>query len=318
MRPEDIDALRDAGAGLDTDLRVVQDGRVLCCVGLLATFYFADGGIPEQRERLAAALDQYRRAVGDRLVWAADPFTGAPTKISGTDIANPRVWMPKVGPREPVDLLMHGGREPDDADPYRVIAKACSLRPSELSYFSFSLPFAWIADRPAGAFTRLVLEVCDILAPTHGYAGLAVLPHVDVGSGDPAMAAVVALVARFAGLEIDLAWSHNIYLAQEDRIKGVNWLTILDQSWIDRLGGNEALRAALGEGIEWHSFGTGTVIQAGPRPLVGDTHHQEPMPHYRQVALALKPIRIDSVRAIAHQYGFGRERSDQWLRRFDG
>jgi hypothetical protein len=41
------------------------------------------------------------------------------------------------------------------------------------------------------------------------------------------------------------------------------------------------------------------------------------MPYYRQVAKALKPIRATSVRGISDAYGFNRERSDEWLARFD-
>jgi hypothetical protein len=317
VRSEDIKHLQEAAAGLDADLSVVQDGRVLYCVGTIATLYFSEGSRPETRERLASAVDTYRRAIGDRLVWGADPFTHQAKKLAGTDIADVRAWMHRVGPREPVDIMLHAGQNQDDASPYRVVAAARSLRSTELSYFSFSLPFAWLAAHDVGAFTKLVIDECNLLAPTHGYAGLAVVPHVDISRQSPEMAPILGLVARFAGLELDLPGSHAIYLEQENRIKGVNWLTILSDSWIEKLGGEKDLREKLGEGIELHRFNTGVVIQAGPRPLFGDAHRQEAMPHYKQVARALKPIRIDSVRALSTPNGFDRDRSDRWLARFD-
>jgi hypothetical protein len=212
---------------------------------------------------------------------------------------------------------MHGGRNEDDADPYFVRLLARSLAPKELSYFSFGLPFEWITTHAAGAFPKLIVEVCDALQPTHGYAGLAVIPFVNARRQDHDFGAIVALAARFRGLEVDLPPSHSIYLSQEGRIKGINWLTILGDKWIDQLGGTPTLTNALGSGIPQHRFKTGVVIQAGPRPLFGDTHKQEPMPHYQQVARALKPIRIASVRAISTPFGFDRDRSDAWLARFD-
>ena len=317
MKSEDIKHLQEAAAGLDGDLSLVQDGRVLYCVGIIATLYFLEGSSPATRERLASALDLYRRAIGDRLVWGADPITHQAKKLAGTDITDVRSWMHQLGPREPVDIMLHGGQNQDDASPYRVVAAARALRPTELSYFSFSLPFAWIAAHGVGAFTKLVIDECNVLAPTHGYGGLAVIPHVDIGRQSPEMAPILGLVARFAGLELDLPGSHSIYLEQENRIKGVNWLTILGDSWIERLSGEKHLCQALGEGIELRRFNTGVVIQAGPRPLFGDTHRQELLPHYKEVANALKPIRIESVRALSTPFGFHRDRSDRWLARFD-
>jgi hypothetical protein len=315
--PDDIEQLREAEAELDDQLRVVEDGRVIVCVAMLATFYFLDGGSPEVRERVAQALDHYRAAIGPKLVWGAHNFARKPEPIRATETANPRAWMQRVAPNEAVDLMLHGGREPDDADPYRVIVVSRGGRPTRLSFFSFTVPLAWVAERPPGAFTKLVLEQSEILHPTHGYAGLAVTPYADVGRGDKALAATLPFIARFSGLEFDLPGSHAIYLEQENRIKGINWLTILDRRFIDELGGDAALEAALGAGVERHAFSSGVIIQAGPRPLFGDTHRQEPMPQYRQVAKALKPVRISSIRAIDTQHGFDRERSDAWLARFD-
>jgi len=250
-------------------------------------------------------------------VWGAAPVTLTVKKIAGTDIANPRAWISRINPNEGMQVMMHGGRRKDDASAYMVVALVRSLRAAELSHFTVASPFEWLTSNPAGACPELVLDLCNILAPTHGYAGLSVIPHVDVSRDSAEFASALALAARFSGLEIDLPWSHAIYLEQEDRIKGVNWLTVLDHAWVERLGGEEKLRLALGEGIVLHAFKTGVVIQAGPRPLFGDVNRQEPMPDYRRVAKALKPIRIESVRALSSTRGFNRDRSDKWLARFD-
>jgi hypothetical protein len=317
MAPEDVDYLRDAGLGLDSELRIVEGRRVVCCVGLLTTLYFKDGGTSEARERLALALDLYLRAAAGGLVWGASASDPDYRAITSSNATRPRSWAGSLGPQEALTLKLSGARDPGDASPYFATVKARSLAPRELSYMSFGLPFAWIADRPPGAFTQLVVDVCDALAPTHGYAGLAAIGSVELRRSEPGFAAVIALVSRFRGLEVDIPQSHGIYLAKENRIKGINWLTALDQSWIDRLGGSAALAAALGEGIEMRPFRTGMVIQAGPRPLLGDVNRNEPMPAYQAVARALKPIRIASVLSISDDFGFDEDRSDKWLARFD-
>jgi len=127
----------------------------------------------------------------------------------------------------------------------------------------------------------------------------------------------LGFAARFRGLEIDLPGSHAIYMAKNDRIKGINWLTILDESWVAKLGGKAALRAQLGPDIRVLDYPKGIVIQAGNEPRFGDVHRQEPMPAYQEVARALVPIRIESVMSLSDPFGFDDARSDRWLRRFD-
>jgi Protein of unknown function (DUF3396) len=317
VNADELKQLQEAGAGLDSQLRVIDGGRIQCCVGLLATFYFLGGDRPDVRERVAKALDIYRQAIGDKLIWGADPFTGTPKRIAGTDIANPRAWMNRIGPEDDMEIVMHGAADKRDASPYTVEALVHALRPTHLSYFSFALPFEWLTSKSPGAFTQLVLDVCNVLAPSHGYAGLGVIPHVDLSRASPEFAPILALVSRFSGLEVDLPWSHLIYLEEEDRIKGINWLTVLDDSWVKKLGGKQPLEEALGDGVVVHRFNAGVVIQAGPRPQLGDVNRRDPMTYYRQVAKALKPIRIGSVRAICSGCGFTEARSDQWLARFD-
>ena len=106
-------------------------------------------------------------------------------------------------------------------------------------------------------------------------------------------------------------------MEQKDRIKGVNWLTVLDTSWVQKLGGDANVVALLGPGINVHRYNKGIVVQAGEQPRFGDVHRQEPMDAYRQVAKALLPIRIDSIKSLAIDFGWDDARTEKWLRRFD-
>ncbi len=103
------------------------------------------------------------------------------------------------------------------------------------------------------------------------------------------MTAVVGLAKRFRGLEIDFPFIHAIFLEEKPAIKGINWLTILGETWVTKLGGATALRARLSNEIAFHPYAGGVVIQAGDKPLFGDVNASEPMPRYEEVARALKP-----------------------------
>lgn len=304
-------------AKLDESLRVVERDRVIACVSLIQTIYFDDGGSVQVRERVVRTLERFLSQVDPQAFrWGMDPESRAPVRLTGSQTGRPAQLLRQQKSGEPYEVLMHGGNDPDDADPYRVIVAADADRFTH-RYLSISLPVAWMTEDGPGKLTQLVVELADLLEPSHGYAGLGATGNVDLAPNHPALAAIVPLVHRFKGLEIDLPTSHCIYLKREKAIKGANWLTILAQPWIERLGGEAALRQALGNGVEWHPYRGGAVIQAGPKPQMGDRVRNEPMTYYEQVSRALKPIRVSSILGIAPDYGFDDRRAQEWLARFD-
>jgi hypothetical protein len=303
---------------MDQQMRVVEGGRVRCCVGLLATFYFVNGDRPDVRDRVALAYEAYRTAIGDKLVWGADPKTGRPKKIAGTQHGDVRSWAPKVAPHEELEFVFHGGKDKNDADAYMTQALAFGpRRPGKLSYFTFTVPLAWLVAHSLDGFVKLVLDVCGILQPEHGYAGFGIIPHAMERGNSGTMTVVAGFARRFLGLEVDIPVDHAFELSRKPAIKGVNWLTVLGRSWVEKFGGDAALLSALGQGPTVHSFDGGVVVQAGPRPLLGDRNRNETLDTYRQVAKVLKPIRAEDIGSIAPGYGFDAEQTTAWLHRFD-
>lgn len=307
-------SLVEAVEGLDDQLRVVSKGKVVCCVGLLATFYY-ECEMSEARDRAIAAYERYRAAIGERLVWGADPKTGRPKQIAGVDIGDVRCWAPRVPLGEDFSFVFHGGKEKYDASPYTI--RCLRTTWNRLAALSFTLPIAWIAANVAGEFVRLVADVAAILRPEHGYAGLGVIPYVNQSSKSSEMTSIVGLGRRFRGLEIDFPFSHAIYLAERPAIKGVNWLTVLAESWVNAAGGEALLRSRLSTEISFMRYAGGVVLQAGPKPLFGDVNRNEPMVPYEKVARALKTIRATDISSISSSYGMNREATTAWLNRFD-
>lgn len=306
------------GMTIDEALRVVDRGEVVACVGLICTLYFDGPASDEVRQRIVTALEYFlQRTDANAWKWSMNPTTHRAVRIGASEVLSvPSRALATIPAGKTFEVMMHGGDDVGDAHPYRVIVGA-GTRTNVYSYFSVGVPFEWIASNDPGTFTQLIVELAERLRPSHGYAGLGAVGHVDTGPNDPALGSIVPMVQRFKGLEIDLPTSHSIYTKQENAIKGINWLTVLDQSWIDRLGGDATLRAQLGPSSVVHPYSEGWVIQAGPRPQFGDRNRNEPMDAYEQVARALKPIRVSSIRGVASAYGFDRARADEWLARFD-
>ena len=304
----------EAVHGLD-ELTVERDGNVQYCIGLVCTLYFKNGSDAAVRQKVIQCFDLYQKQTDYKLIWGAEPLTWKPKKISGTQIANLASWVPNLHPKDSMSLVFHGGKKRNDANHYTVRSLSEELRPGKLSYFSVTLPLTWIACHPQGAFIKLVLEFCNILHPWHGYAGLALIPFVNVSRGTSIMDEFRALVNRFHGLEIDFPSIHARLL--RDGIKGVNWLTILDQFWFDRLNGKEALREELGEGFVFHDFDSGTAIQAGPHPAFGDVNRNERLPYYIKLSQALKSIRAEYPDSFGRNGYFNRDQVQEWRTRFD-
>lgn len=316
-------ALPAGQLGLDDDLCVrAPDGRILCSVVMLATLYIREGDTPEVRAGIVRAYDRYLQAGGDVLRWGMNPQTGEPLALAGSPWADVRRWPPEVFELFNLQILLSGGDRVDDADPRRFVAVSKWREEIELSYVSVTLPVRWANERSFEAFVELTVDLCNFVGPTHGYGGLGVVPHI-AGFDAESIAPLFNLARRFEGLELDVPGGHEPWLASRDRIKGVNWLTVIDTVQIEKLGGVEALARKLGPAIGWYPFTGGKggyVLRAGALPGFGDSARQERLPLYGRVARALAPIRMtnpDFMWIQGEPSGFDREEAKRWIRRFD-
>ena len=106
-------------------------------------------------------------------------------------------------------------------------------------------------------------------------------------------------------------------------IKGINWLTILGQPFVERMGGIDALHnKTTPYGLTVKTIGENTIIQAGELPDLCDAEDLPMNPYYVAVNHILEPIRKDSIGSLHTGDMFGRPvmgdaASDQWLHRFD-
>lgn len=99
-------------------------------------------------------------------------------------------------------------------------------------------------------------------------------------------------------------------------------MTILGDRWVEAAGGRDYLRIRLDEPtFPFYPYDGGLIIQAGPKPQIGDTTRDLWPEHYVTLHKVLKKIQIKTYTRF-HMGGPG-PRMDQpatlaWLFRFDG
>jgi len=108
---------------------------------------------------------------------------------------------------------------------------------------------------------------------------------------------------------------------QYNRIKCVNWLTVLDDDIVVELGGLDVAREALSPECTIHPYDGGIVVQAGDFPQLGDTQgDMECLNPYRKVARFTRPVRYGPYTSSLFRVFeplVGKEEANKWVARFD-
>jgi hypothetical protein len=216
-------------------------------------------------------------------------------------------------------MFWHGGEHKDDASDYRINAFGSSHRQSDLhqalSYLSATFPVDWLPERRRQLLC-LMLRWCERLHPLHGYGGVGIVYAASDGLAAISEKRIYGLARRHTGLEVDYPLYHALWT--KTAIKGGNWITVLADTFMARVGGIDTLRQALGEPFELYEYPGGVMIVAGTTPEIGDRNRNLDTPLYRRLARVLKPIRVTFHPAVhGLDGGFDRQEFEAWLARFD-
>jgi hypothetical protein len=309
----------EAKAALD-DVLCVRDakGVPVLTIGLLATFYFEKPWTRPVKEAVAELAEGYIQQFREHLRWTQDPKTAKVHPIEAGRVKLPGAWLPEHPPDEAWWFAFAGGESAAATSPFQVQAYAPRESPlQELGYLQVRLPLHWFTDHP-GTFTEFVLTYCKRLKPLSGYAGIGFLQPCTIYGQDDAEPFIWPLAQRHPGIEVDNPRKHKTHL--KDGIKGINWLTILGDRWVEAAGGLDYLRMRLDESFVFYPYDGGLMIQAGPRPQMGDATQNQWPERYVTLAKVLKKIQIqDHYPFHLHAPGrMGNEESMAWLFRFDG
>lgn len=309
-------------------IRIVKEHKPNCVavrLGLICTFYLKDPHNIEVRRRLAQCGDEYQALFGDYLKLYRNPDGEGRSKKypkGGVPLVKYLALHPSAEKAFAPDFT--GGESIDDASAYslEIFASSTVYSPkgNKPAQFAATLPFGWLKDKDGQkAFQHLVHGWCQILKPHHGYAGLGIIQGVEMMEKIRTSYLAYPLAKRFPGLEIDNPSIVAMHIG--DGIKGVNWLTAVDEGCLTRLGGRAAVLAQLDENFPLYEYEGGVLIQAGPTPQLGDVNRQHFPRYYQHLARILAPLRMRF--PAGHpmiQPANGEdstEASNQWLARFD-
>jgi Protein of unknown function (DUF3396) len=271
------------------------------------------------RQAVADVAQEYIARYREHLVWAQHATTGRVHQIKSNRVPLPDAWIPHLPDDESWSLGFYGGKEMDAASAFLVSGLGTAYRKDKVGYLHIHLPIRWLADHP-GEFPAYVLDVCKRLRPVSGYAGVGFqLP--DTFDGQIKSEFLIApLAKRFPGVEVDEPSQTSIHLVRGG-IKGVNWLTILDDRYLPEVGGLDYLRMRLPEDtFPFYKYDGGLIIQAGPWPQMGDTTKNLWPEHYVTLAKVLKKIQIKEHYGLIQKKrgALDNEFMKEWLIRFDG
>ena len=194
-------------------------------------------------------------------------------------------------------------------------------RDNELSYHAASIP---VSDGNGGLHFDIwrdcVLTWAKRLRPAHGLAGLSVVMSDSTRNGPY----IHPTLKKYIGLDVHDPLEFSIEAkAVHNRIKCVNWLTVLGDEIVGELGGLAVLKSALEPECTLHPYPGGVMIQAGEAPRLGDVDvpgSSELLEPYRKVASLTKPVRFMDYRSSLFRVEkplVGKEEAKKWVSRFD-
>ena len=323
---DEIDELSQV---LSEQLSVKDDqGHVVLQVAQIATVFFEAPYRRETREAVASFCESYFRHWGEHLRWALHPDERLMERFGTGKGSDPRAWLPAMEEDESFSLLYHGAEHDRSASAFCLEALGSARRPRpRFGFLRVSFPLLWFMDG-SGSLPEVLLNICRTLKPVSGYGGIGVIESPDSLIASEYEPIVYHWAQRLPGLEADYPISHDLWLPSgreggRDGIKGGNWLTVLSDRYVAELGGADRIEAdlkALDSRFLVHRYEGGVMIQAGPRPQLGDVKRDLWPTLYVKLAKYLKPVRVTRHHSFQHcgpGVRFDNERSEAWLRRFD-
>lgn len=293
-----------------------------CMPAIAGTLFFVDAHLPDVRAAIVECFDDYQVTANPQLTWLfrEEPPEG-PSKMA-IDKAKPlKTMLDKMDADDTVSFHYTSGKLAHDAGPweFQVVglpAWRANMGGWGLCAMRFSVPLLFVEEYP-DAFRDLFINCARRLRAAHGYAGHSLV--LSALRYDENQAFETFLATKLRGFDAGnlVAGAATAHLG----IKTVSWLTAIDSAYLEKIGGEPAVRSELP--MDWFrlfDYGGGLVIQAGPRP--------DPAPEDEDLParLVLPDMLLQPVRAPAVRLHYASSESEprliglaaeKWLRRFD-
>jgi hypothetical protein len=298
-------------------INIIDDeGLLVACLGIVITLYIEEPYHQSIRMGSVECIEEYIELVKPYLRWVS--LMGNRIKnFRKTQLAPISAQISQLDPMDYFEMILSGAEKVEMANHYNLVALLRGKRKfKRMGFLTATLPFGFLEKQPTGFLQKLVVCWCNRLKAFHGYAGFAIMRSVDYAYAEKAEPYLHPMVKRFPGMEIDMPSSHLQYCT--DGIKGINWLTILSNIFLERLGGKINLKAKLGDEFPFYDYKGGTVIQAGPYPQIGDMDQNNIPLHYQKLYRQVRPIQAEypDILIETPQGIDAQEFAQEWLKRF--
>jgi hypothetical protein len=273
-------------------INIIDDeGLLLACLGMVITLYIEEPYHQSIRMGAVECIKEYTELVKPYLRWVSIKGNRM-KKFRQTQLDSISDQVSRLEPMDYFEIILSGAAKVEMANHYNLETLLRGKRKfKNIGFLSATLPLGFLENQPPGFLQKLAVRWCNHLKAFHGYAGFAIIRSVDYYYAEKAEPYLYPMVKRFPGMEIDMPTAYLPYC--KDGIKGINWLTILSNTFLERLGGKTGLKAKLGEEFSFYDYKEGTIIQAGPYPQIGDLEQNNIPPHYQKLYRQVRPIQTE-------------------------
>jgi hypothetical protein len=256
----------------------------------------------------------------DQLTFYATPNMRVHKPVTERVLRMLSVWFrPGAPPMKDVGLELKNGAAYQDAptfafEIYGGEEGSFSNTVKSANVLKLTFPAGWGAQRH-NEMLELTRDLSTIFPFRSGHAGYAF--ECSRYAAELSQTHAWSRSMRHRGIDISRIPQDNKAVGQ-DAIKGVNWLTLLDNAFIESLGGLSQVKHSVGAGVDYVDLEGGTILKAGELPATGDTNRGDFLPLYKQVYRSVRPlVEIATERSVAFnlEEDFV-EKTEAWFRRF--
>jgi len=289
---------------------------------ITGTLFFYDAHLTEVREAICACFDEYEAIAKGHLtwLWREEPPEG-PDKFAFAKAPPLRAMVKRMEENDHMGFCYTSGQQAHEAGDWEFYVSGLRGWQAKMgswgaSVLRFSMPLLYVEDNPT-AFQALFVSFARQLKAIHGYGGHGlVLSAVRVSDNQPFEA---YLADKLGGFDP----GHPVPAAEaaDKGIKTVSWLTAVNHEMVEKVGGLTTIRSELP--MDWfalYDYGSGLVIQSGPKPEAAPTDQPKParlvLPNmlFKEVRAPKVSLHRASKHGEPRLIGWGAE---QWLKRFD-
>lgn len=299
------------------DLVAHQDG-IRLTQPVFCIRFFTDKALSEMGPDALVPFEKYRELVGDEALRFYSTGTSRKHKpVTKRALEMPRTWLrkgAKLGDFVSIDFIDSENYNDAPSKLFEMSGteEVDGERSDDATMFRLSLPYQWGIDKP-GEMMALTTELWSALPFRSGLAGFAL--ECTNYLSEPAQEHAYAKSMRHPGLEIPYS-TNDMIMVGFHRVRGVGWLTLLEESFIEELGGRDRLQEPLTEDVVVHDVPRGVLIKAGDAPKFGDVNRKDNLPEYRSVYEAIHSLMMDPSEAPSLDIGGDFEaRNEAWLTR---